>query len=314
MHFFSGLRFACTLLISTLAVAGPTTANAETVVVTSIKPLALLVQAVATDDTRIVTLVPPGASPHSYSMRPSQRRELARADIIFWVGPDMETFLTRLLTGQDFSNRTVALGREPDAMAGHETKHEDEHHETAGHDHQHGDGQDPHIWVDPALAVDMARKIVVALSQLPDQDVAQLDRNLTRFENAVKQREAAISEQLEPTHDIRLFAYHSALTRFADHYGLHIEDVLTLNPELSPGARHVAEIRNKLGQAKHPCVLTEPQFNRQWWQTATEGMDVIISTWDPLATDIKPSASGYLEFQQSIADAILRCLPEQAEH
>ncbi|MDX1816972.1 MAG: zinc ABC transporter substrate-binding protein [Marinobacter sp.] len=313
MRLFPGLRFVCTLLIS-LTVAGPTTANAETVIVTSIKPLELLVRAVATDDTRIATLVPPGASPHSYSIRPSQRRELSRADVIFWVGPDMETFLTRLLTGPDFSDRTVALGRGPDAMGGHDTKHKVEPKEAVGHDHQHGNGEDPHIWVDPALAVDMARKIVAALSELPDQDSAQLDRNLTRFENAVKQREAAISEQLEPTHDISLFAYHSALTRFADHYGLHIEDVLTLNPELSPGARHVAEIRNKLGQARHPCVLTEPQFNRQWWHTATEGMDVTISTWDPLATDIKPTASGYLEFQQSIADAVLRCLPEQAEH
>ncbi len=90
--------------------------------------------------------------------------------------------------------------------------------------------------------------------------------------------------------------------------------MLTLNPELSPGARHVAEVQNKLREASHPCLLTEPQFNRQWWRSITEGLNVTFSTWDPLAMDIDANGTGYLDFQQSVADAVLKCLPEDTQH
>ena len=313
--------------------------QAEVQVVTSIKPLELLVRAVAPEDVQVTTLVPPGASPHTYTLRPSQRRALSEADAIFWIGPDMETFLERLLAGSDFRDRSHALNTEPGAGHPHhdhadhdedahadddhdhdhdhdhdEDAHASEHDHDHGHHHDHGDGPDPHLWVDPAQALKMAHQIRDVLAGLDKMDKAELDRNLDAFEAALTAKEQAIREQLEPAKDISLFAYHSALTRFAEHYGLHLAGILTLNPELSPGARHVQEVQEKLAKANHPCLLTEPQFNRQWWLSITEGLDLTFSTWDPLAIDIPATPDGYLAFQQSIADAVMQCLPEQAQH
>ncbi len=298
-------------------------ALADARIVTSIKPLELLVRAIATEDMEISTLVPPGSSPHNYSIAPSNRRALESADIVFWVGPGMETFLTRLLTGSEFGERSIALmatdarlenaGKVADNHDGHDegydSSHDDEHH---GHDH--GDGEDPHIWVDPYMAVAMAQDIRDALVTLEGTDSRALDHNLAEFRAAVLEKETQIRKQLEPVTHISLFAYHTAFIRFAEHYNLRLAGVLTLNPELSPGARHIAEVQNKLRAADTPCLLTEPQFNRQWWRSITEGLDVTFSTWDPLATDIEATANGYAAFQQSIADAVLACLPENAEH
>ena len=83
--------------------------------------------------------------------------------------------------------------------------------------------------------------------------------------------------------------------------------MLTLNPALSPGAKHIAEVQNQLKQAGSACLLTEPQFNTQWWKSITEGLDITFSTWDPLATDMAATPEGYEQFQQSIADAVLNC-------
>jgi len=315
--------------------------QAETHIVTSIKPVELVVRAIATDDMQITSLVPPGSSPHNYTMKPSQRRALENADVIFWVGPEMETFLNRLLSGQEFRDRTVALtAAEPDSGKdthsehahdahahdepagehhGHhheeETKEEDEHHtERHGHGHDHGDGEDPHIWLDPELAIGMAETIRDALSALESVDAAALNENFQQFKVSVRKTDANVRKRLMPAHDISLFAYHDAFTRFAEHYDLKLEGVLTLNPELSPGARHIADVQDKLRNANHPCLLTEPQFNSQWWHSITENLDVTFSTWDPLATDIEITANGYNDFQQSIVDAVLKCLPEEAEH
>ncbi|MGC8119312.1 zinc ABC transporter substrate-binding protein [Marinobacter sp. VGCF2001] len=289
-----------------LAVTAPASATS---VVASIKPVELLVKAVAGDSVEVSTLLPPGSSPHHYSMKPSQRRALEQADVVFWVGPDMETFLERLLDGKEFSGRAVAfLDREVRANGADE-------HEADGHDHHHnhGDGEDPHIWIDPIRALEMAGDIRNALADMGGVDMELLDANLARFEADLRETETRIRASFSGLDTISLFAYHSAFERFADHYGLKLEGVLTLNPELSPGARHIAEVQSKLATAEQACLLTEPQFNRQWWRSITDGLNVQFSTWDPLATDIKSTPTGYLAFQQSIADSVLECLPEQAE-
>lgn len=313
------LKTACTLALSASTLLYGSNTLADTRILTSIKPLELLVRAIATEDMHTSTLVPPGSSPHNYSMTPSKRRALESADIIFWVGPEMETFLNRLLTGNEFGARSVALMQQ-DAEAlgsGDDNYEHDQHgesHDDHNHEHDHGDGEDPHIWVDPHTALTMAETIRGSLVQLSGADKPALDRNLVAFKASITDKEEQIRRQLQPLQGISLFAYHSAFTRFAEHYDLSIEGILTLNPELSPGARHIAEVQDSLRRANHPCLLTEPQFNRQWWRSITKGLDVTFSTWDPLATDIDATADGYAAFQQSVADAVLKCLPEHTEH
>lgn len=300
---------ALALGLSALVATAPVSAAN---IVTSIKPVELLVKAVAGDSVHVSTLVPPGSSPHNYSMKPSQRRALEQADVIFWIGPEMETFLNRLLTGPEFADRSVAFTEIPDTPD-EDAHHKHDHHSDHGHHHDHhdhGDGDDPHIWVNPALALQMVRDIHARLLTLGDLDKAELDANLARFEAELTDAEQTIRGRLAAASDISLFAYHSAFEPFAEHYGLHLTGVLTLNPELSPGARHIAEVQQKLQQANQPCLLTEPQFNRQWWRSITEGLDVTFSTWDPLAIDIESNAQGYVNFQLSIADAVANCLPE----
>jgi zinc transport system substrate-binding protein len=316
---------ALALGLGSLVAAAPVSAAN---IVTSIKPLELLVKAVAGDDANVTTLVPPGSSPHNYSMKPSQRRALENADAIFWVGPEMETFLNRLLSSEEFEGRVLAFTegeahddsheeaeREKQHNHGHDQHHDEPARDEHGHDnHNHGDGDDPHIWVDPSLALEMAHDIHQKLASLGELDQDQLDRNLAKFEEQLAITEQTIREQLVPLHNIDVFAYHSAFERFAEHYDLRLAGVLTLNPELSPGARHIAEVQQKLENANQPCLLTEPQFDSQWWRSITEGLNVTFSTWDALATDIESSPQGYIDFQNSIAEAVMKCSPEQTEH
>lgn len=314
------------IALSALTFATPA---AATNVVASIKPVELLVKAVAGDSVDVSTLVPPGSSPHNYTMKPSQRRALEQADVIFWIGPDMETFLNRLFSGEEFSSRAVAFleGEEGDPEHNEHHDEHDEHGDHAheehdhhehdndhdAHHHDHGDGEDPHIWVDPILALEMAREIRDALSKLDGMNPDVLDANFEHFQTELLNKEQSIRASFSGLDKVSLFTYHDAFTRYAEHYGLTLDGVLTLNPERSPGARHIAEVQAKLKAANHPCLLTEPQFNRQWWRSITEGLNVTFSTWDPLATDIESTASGYLEFQQSIADSALKCLPEKTQ-
>ncbi|MEQ5834445.1 zinc ABC transporter substrate-binding protein [Marinobacter sp. NFXS9] len=294
-------------------------------VVTTIHPLSLLTRAVAPDNIEITTLVPAGASPHTYQLRPSDRRALANADLILWVGPQMETFLEKLMSDPALAPRVQALTPPKIAEATHEHLHEDdeqdgdhdehehEHEHEVEHGHHHHGGVDPHIWLDPTIAATMAETIRDRLTAIDPDDAETINQRLSAFEQALKQKDADLKSQLSDMDRVDLFTYHDAFRRFAEHYGLHVAEALTITPEQTPGARHLSEVQEKLAAADTPCLLTEPQFNRDWWHGLTQNVDVTITTWDPLGSDVPVTQDGYLNFQQALADSVLSCLPEKAQ-
>ncbi|BES70956.1 zinc ABC transporter substrate-binding protein ZnuA [Marinobacter nanhaiticus D15-8W] len=306
-----------------IAVAPLSAADEPLRIVTSIKPLSLLARAIAPEDTQITTLIPAGASPHTYQLRPSDRRALAEADLILWVGPSMETFMQRLLENPELAPRTQSLMPTEEAQIAHEHEHEHAHAEEVGHEehpgHDHGDGHhhdgvDPHVWLDPALALLMTHTIGDRLAKLAPNQHDVIERRLKQLEHALHAQDEQLRPSLARLEGIDIFTYHDAFGRFAEHYGIHLAGALTPSPEQTPGARHINAIQQKLRGANHPCLLTEPQFNRDWWQSLTEDVGLTISTWDPLASEIPETPDGYVKFQQSLADAALTCLPEQAQH
>src|SRR5690554_3655229 len=109
-------------------------------VLATIKPLQMIAAAVLEDIAEPGVLLPPAASPHNYALRPSDRRQLAEADRVYWVGPELERFLQRLLEDQSTARR---LDQVPGLTLryfgdehGHAHSHEHDHH----HDHEHAPG------------------------------------------------------------------------------------------------------------------------------------------------------------------------------
>jgi zinc transport system substrate-binding protein len=133
--------FSIPLLVSaTLLISAPL--RAEVNVLTSIKPLQLIAAAVQDGVGKPEVLLPPGASAHHYSLRPSDVRNIRSADLFYWIGPDMETFLQPVLEGR--SGPSVAVQSLPDMTlrhfgdehVGHSHHHHADEHE---HEHEHGD-------------------------------------------------------------------------------------------------------------------------------------------------------------------------------
>ena len=91
------LNLAAVFWVSLLIVSP---AQAEVRVLTSIKPLQLIAAAVQDGVGTPEVLLPPGATPHNYALRPSDVRRVQEVELLYWIGPDMETFLPRVLQGR----------------------------------------------------------------------------------------------------------------------------------------------------------------------------------------------------------------------
>ena len=134
-------------------------AQAEVKVLTSIKPLQLIAAAVQDGVAIPEVLLPPGASPHNYALRPSDVRKVQSVDLLYWIGPDMEGFLPRVLNGRTLP--TVAVQDLPGLKLRHFAEDNHSHAEEADeHDHDHRPGSlDAHLWLSPINARVIATKI-----------------------------------------------------------------------------------------------------------------------------------------------------------
>ena len=148
--------FTSALLATTILTAGTATAKAEVDVVTSIKPVHSLVAAVMEGVGTPYLIIEGGGSPHTYALKPSQAAKLQDADVVFWIGHELEAFLEKPIEGIATKAKSVALieahglnqiaFREGGAFDSHghdghdDHGHDDHGHEKKGHDdHGHDD-------------------------------------------------------------------------------------------------------------------------------------------------------------------------------
>ncbi len=281
-------------------------------VLVSIKPLQIIAAAITTRVSTPELLLEPGVSPHDYSMKPSDVKRLASSDLIFWVGEDLELFLRKPLQRYGRDKGVIALMDEPGIQVREflSLEEPDEGHGTAehdGHDHNHG-SHDPHIWLDPNNALAIAKSMAVHLAESDAVRAHEYLMNYQNFERQVKAIDQQNRQQFKQLSDKGFFVFHDAWGYFTRHYGLTVSGIFTLSPEQKPGARHIAEIREKLKQSGKTCIFREPQFKPAYLDTVLKDLDVHVEVLDPLASDFRSEMTSYPLYLKGLASIISSCM------
>ncbi|MBH3274918.1 zinc ABC transporter substrate-binding protein ZnuA [Serratia marcescens] len=303
-----------TLLASALLMAGPLS-SASAAVVTSIRPLGFIASAIADGVTPTDVLLPDGASPHDFALRPSDIQRLRSADLVLWVGPDMEAFLNKALVPIS-ATRKLAVSElsavKPLLMKGEEDDdhdHAGEAHNHADDDHGHHHGEyNMHVWLSPEIAKVTAIAIHDRLLELMPQNKDKLDANLRQFENLLTQTDKNVGNMLTPVQGKGYFVFHDAYGYFEKHYGLSPLGHFTVNPEIQPGAQRLHQIRTQLVEQKAVCVFAEPQFRPAVINAVAKGTKVRSGTLDPLGTSIALGKDSYGKFLAQLSNQYVSCL------
>ncbi|MEH6625297.1 MAG: zinc ABC transporter substrate-binding protein ZnuA [Motiliproteus sp.] len=304
-----------TLFFTALLLA-TTQPAAATEVVTSVKPLQLLAAAIMQGVGEPTLLLPGNSSPHDYQLRPSDLRKLDNADVIFWVGPELEYFLQKVLGSLTGNRETIALM--PLVKAGEDEEHDEkntaEDKGSAGQQQDHHDhhGNNPHIWLSPTIAQQIATQMAHTLSAKDPDNAAHYARNLTKFKQALATLDKDINSRLLPLRQRGYYVFHDAYSHFEQHYQLKHLGAFVLDPSRRPGARHLQEIRTQLENSQAVCVFSEPQFKPAILESLINGININQGELDPLAASAPLSADGFVFFMKKLSDQFVRCLsPEK---
>ncbi|WPN63627.1 zinc ABC transporter substrate-binding protein ZnuA [Pseudomonas sp. P9_35] len=286
-------------------------AQADVKVLTSIKPLQLIAAAVQDGVAVPEVLLPPGASPHHYALRPSDVRKVQSVDLLYWIGPDMEGFLPRVLNGRTLPS--VAIQDLPGLKLRHfaqdSASHEDDDHDGDEHDHDHRPGTvDAHLWLSPLNARVIAAKMAADLSAADPANAARYQSNLKGFNQRLDALDIRLKARLAGVAGKPYFVFHEAFDYFEDNYGLKHAGVFAVAAEVQPGAQHVAAMRTRLQAVGKTCVFSEPPLRPRLAETLVAGLPVKLAELDALGGYTPATAQGYEQLLEKLGNDLAGCL------
>lgn len=317
-----GIGLACRPPVGHAAIAG------APAVVASMSPVHSLVAAVMDGVGEPTLLIRGAASPHSASLRPSDAATLQRADLVFWIGPDLETLLAKPLAALPQRATVVALAGArgvrllPARQGGawgephHADEHDDhehghEHGEAAAEEHggeEHGKGSvDMHIWLDPENAKAMAAAIAEALGNADPERADIYTTNVRALVRRLDALDGTLRAKLSPVSGKPYIVFHDAYQYFEARYGLSPAGAITFSPERAPGAKTLSEIRERIKTSGALCVFREPQFEPDLVKTVIGGTFARVGVLDPIGADIPPGADAYPILLDRLAAALRDC-------
>lgn len=294
------------VFVTSLFIAGA--AQAEVRVLTSIKPLQLIAAAVQDGVAIPEVLLPPGMSPHHYALRPSDVRRVQSADLLYWIGPDMEGFLARVLKGRSLP--TVAIQNLPGLKLRHFSEDSHSHAEDGDeHDHEHRPGSlDAHLWLSPTNARVIAARMAADLSAADPANAERYQSNLEAFDARLDALDGRLKARLAGIVGKPYFVFHEAFDYFEDAYGLKHAGVFSVASEVQPGAQHVAAMRTRLQEVGKTCVFSEPPMRPRLAQTLVAGLPVKLAELDALGGYTPATAQGYEQLLEKLGNDLAGCL------
>ena len=313
-----------------------TPANADIKVVTSIKPIHSLASYLMDGVAKPDLIVDGYASPHGFAMKPSHAKMLQNADIVFWVGEDLENFLEKPLDSIAAKAEKIELMeikglvklkfRERNIFDdhddhGHKKKddHDDHDHDDHakkkdGHDdhddhdghegHHHGEFA-PHIWLDPINAKVILFEMSKHLIENDPTNESAYRANLSKAYKDIDKLTSDVTAELnESTASI---VFHDAYQYFEERFKVNILGAFTVNTDVLPGAEQLAEIREVIEHDKVACVFSEPQFNPNIIKAVAKDMNIKTGVVDPLGATLTPGKGLYFDLIKNMSKSFKGC-------
>lgn len=280
-----------------------------------------VMQGVGTPDL----IIAPGASPHEYSLRPSEARALSEAGLVFWVGEDltpwMENAISTLAAEADVTALLDLEGVERlpfrDAAVfgddGHD--HGDSHSEEAAHDHDHDHDHghdhgavDAHAWLSPSNAILWLDAIAIHLSAADPANAAVYEANAEAGRDELTALSAEVDAILEPVRGRPYVVFHDAYQYFEKSFDIPSAGAISISDATDPSPARIAALQEEVARIGVVCVLAEPQFNRALVDTVADGLEVRSAVLDPLGVGIEPGPELYPTLIRDLATALAGCL------
>ena len=290
-------------------------------VITTIKPIESLVNAVIGDTGKTVSLIPPEISPHEFRLKPSDVRILQNSNIVFYISSHLETGIVKMFKNLPKNIKTINLMeetgidhlsiRDNEAWELHDHDDHDKHDakDEKHDDHDKHDAKDDiHIWLDPDNAIKIVRKINKELSLFFPKNAMTYNDNSSKFINELESLKIELKKELLPIKEKPYIVFHDAYQYFERAFELNAIGSIALENDVASSPKQISFIKDKILKSQATCVFQEPQFDSKLVKTVVEGTKVRIGTLDPIGVNILEKENFYLQLLRNMSKSLKKCL------
>lgn len=296
-----------TVLACCLTMASPV--RAAPLVATDIPAIHSLVATVMGDIGEPELLLRAGASPHDYSLRPSEARLLRKADIVVWTSAGLTPWLPTAMQALAPELPSLELSTDEDSIRLPRRESPDFEHDDHDHGHGHDDvSNDPHSWLSTDNARLWLQLIAEQLSTLDPEHAVNYQSNAEQGIQALNTLDSNINAQLASVRGKPFVVFHDSYHYFEDQFDLPATAAISLSDATPSGIRQLDKLRKLVGRYPGICVFSEPQFSERMVETISHKLDVRRGVLDPLGASLEPGAGLYGELLQNLADTLHDCL------
>jgi len=234
-----------------------TVLNAKVNAIVSILPEVTFVKAIGGDKVNISLMVKPGNEPHTYEPKPSQMKDISKANIYFAIGVEFENVWLKKFKNQNHNMNIIDLSKNITKIK------ISEHHEENNHNKEHShNGLDPHIWTSPYNVKIIAKGIYTTLIKFDPKNKTYYKNNYIKFLNHINQTDEKIKMILSDVKNgTKFMVFHPAWGYFARDYHL-IQSAIEVDGK-KPKPRQIIYIINEAKNQNIKAIFTAPEFNQK---------------------------------------------------
>ncbi len=290
-------------------------------VVTTIKPIHSIAAAVMAGVATPKLLIDGAASPHTFSLKPSDAKTLAGARVVFRVSDGLEPFMIKVIRSLPDTVQVATLEKVPGLtlypMRTGGTFEADDHGHGKGGKHKHGhahadekNATDGHLFLDPVNASLIAAHMAEVLSKAQPAGADRFKANAEAFGGEMRALVAELESKTKPLAGRPFIVFHDAYQYFERRFGLEATGSVTVSPDVAPSAKRLSALRRKVSELKAVCVFAEPQFEPRLIETITEKTDARRGVLDPLGVSIPAGPAHYPTLLRNLAAGLDACLKD----
>jgi zinc transport system substrate-binding protein len=261
----------------------PNTSTHKIKVVASFYPVYEFVKKVGGDKVDASVLIPIGAEPHDFDPTIQQIQGVESSVMLVYNGAGMEsTWINKV-------NPKFAVDTSKDI------------HLLASNDPEIHAPTDPHIWLDPILAIQQVENIRDGLSKVDPNDAAYYDQNAQNFIGQLKSLDTSIRGNITSSNCAKrdFIAFHNAFSYFAKQYGLNQHSIEGLTPEgevLPQRLVQVVQLAQNLGiNIIYSEDLIDPRSSQAIADEIPNGKVMALSPIEGINKQEQQQGIGYLQ-------------------
>lgn len=285
-------KFAFLLLLVVLAIP---VLSANLTVAVSLQPYSNVVHEIGGEQVSVVTMLPPGADPHTFEPKPASLKEFAKATVYFSDGSGMDVAWLPRFKGVNKDIQVISISKGITWMEEEEHHHEGETHHDEGEMQHDGDELDPHLWTSPVQMMQIAENVCEALMNL---DAAHKDLYRDRANKLIfrlKKLDVELRQTIAslPANGRTFIVFHPAYGYFARDFGMK---QLTVEVEgKEPKPRDLMNLIKTGKENNVHIVFVQPQFSKRAAATIAKELNAKILDTDPLSYDYENNIRALLK-------------------